>query len=251
MPAHDWTRVEDGIFHSFHLSWIAQLYERLNGGLLPEGYYALAEQCAGETIPDLLTLHSRGPEPAETDSFSTTGSSNMLLLEEAPPRVAIVTELDADAYVHKRRTLVIRHVSDDSVVALVEIVSAGNKSSRHAFEQFLDKILAALDQGLHLLIIDLHPPTARDPQGIHAAIAEALGSQVTGLDPAKPLTQVSYLARSGRRGYAQPLAVGDALTEMPLFLRKDRYVNVPLEETYSSAFASVPKHLRAILERSS
>jgi hypothetical protein len=43
MPVHDWTRVDHGTFHDFHTRWIAHLTEALNGGLLPAGYYAMAE----------------------------------------------------------------------------------------------------------------------------------------------------------------------------------------------------------------
>lgn len=35
MPLHDWTRVEAGMFHSFHNAWITHLGDTLNGGLLP------------------------------------------------------------------------------------------------------------------------------------------------------------------------------------------------------------------------
>jgi hypothetical protein len=45
MPIHDWTRVSDGTFHDFHIAWIAEIRNVLNGGLLPPGYYyAQAEQ---------------------------------------------------------------------------------------------------------------------------------------------------------------------------------------------------------------
>ena len=44
MPIHDWTRVDAGIFHDFHLGWIAEIRHVLNGGLLPPNYYALAER---------------------------------------------------------------------------------------------------------------------------------------------------------------------------------------------------------------
>lgn len=35
MPIHDWTRVTAGTWHDFHLAWIAELRNVLNGGLLP------------------------------------------------------------------------------------------------------------------------------------------------------------------------------------------------------------------------
>jgi hypothetical protein len=47
MPLHDWTLVDAGIFHAFHVSWIPEIQKVLDGGLLPEGYYALAEQHGG------------------------------------------------------------------------------------------------------------------------------------------------------------------------------------------------------------
>ena len=41
MPVHDWSRVGPGIFHHFHGKWIVAISDALNGGLLPEDYYAL------------------------------------------------------------------------------------------------------------------------------------------------------------------------------------------------------------------
>lgn len=57
MPLHGWARVESGIFHAFHTAWITEIQNSLNAGLLPENYYALAEQHASEYIPDVLKLH--------------------------------------------------------------------------------------------------------------------------------------------------------------------------------------------------
>jgi hypothetical protein len=44
MPAHDWTRVFPGTFHDFHSAWIVHLKETLNAGVLPDEFFALAEQ---------------------------------------------------------------------------------------------------------------------------------------------------------------------------------------------------------------
>jgi hypothetical protein len=30
MPLHDWTRVEAGVFHDFHATWIPEIKKRLN-----------------------------------------------------------------------------------------------------------------------------------------------------------------------------------------------------------------------------
>ena len=59
MPAHDWTQVEAGLFHAVHLSWMGELQRELNSGLLPEGFYAIAEQLAGGWQPEVIPL--KGP----------------------------------------------------------------------------------------------------------------------------------------------------------------------------------------------
>ena len=46
MPIHDWSRVDAGIFHHFHHGWIEEIARALNGGVLPDDYYAMAEQHA-------------------------------------------------------------------------------------------------------------------------------------------------------------------------------------------------------------
>jgi len=51
-----------------------------------------------------------------------------------------------------------------------QIVSPGNRGSQFALEQFVKKSLALLERGIHLLVVDLFPPTRGDPQGIHPAI---------------------------------------------------------------------------------
>ena len=63
MPMHDWTRVEAGIYHDFHHEWISEIKRALNRGLLPEDYYALAEQQAAGFGPDVLqSLMDRNTE---------------------------------------------------------------------------------------------------------------------------------------------------------------------------------------------
>src|SRR6202795_2682742 len=61
MPVHDWRRVSDGTFHDFHYSWVLEIKRALNRGLLPEGYYVMAEQLGGDLgAPDVLTLQEAG-----------------------------------------------------------------------------------------------------------------------------------------------------------------------------------------------
>ncbi len=158
MPVHDWTRVYAGLFHHFHQRWIQALCDRLNTGDLPPGYYALSEQVICGPIPDVLTLQLR------PDSLEPTGLSGGTSLAVAPPRTRFVLRAEADAYVAKASRIAIRHPSGQ-LVSVIEIVSPGNKGSRAPLRAFVEKAVDLLRQGIHLLVVDLFPPSARIPRG--------------------------------------------------------------------------------------
>jgi hypothetical protein len=245
MPIHDWSRVSAGTFHHFHATWIIDLMRALNAGLLPRDYYAMAEQIAGNVGPDVLTLEV----PPSEDNPPPAEGGGGVAVAPAPPKVRFTEETEEDLYARKQRQLVIRHSSDDRIVALVEILSPGNKASRDAIRSFTEKAAAVLRRGLHLLVIDLHPRTPRDPQGIHALIWGQFADSTITPPPDKPLTLVAYASDGTRkRAYLEPVAVGDALPDMPLYLTPEFYVNVPLETTYRTAYDAVPRRWRDVLE---
>jgi hypothetical protein len=153
-----------------------------------------------------------------------------------------------DLYARRRHRVVIRHSSGHDVVAMIEIVSPGNKASRHMLHSFVDKAVEVLEAGVHLLIVDLFPPGPRDPQGIHAAIWSEIEGEAFQLPPDKPLTLASYSAGPLKRAFIEPVAVGDVLPEMPLFLEPEFYVHVPLAGTYQAAWEGVPQFWRERLE---
>ena len=102
MPIHDWTRVNAGTFHHFHCSWITHVGESLNGGLLPHGFYAMAEQHAGRMIGDVITFQAgeldsvalgsiengtTEVDSGETEPFAgSDDDSGTIAVAEAPPR---------------------------------------------------------------------------------------------------------------------------------------------------------------------
>lgn len=248
MPIHDWMRVSAETWHDFHLAWIAELRNRLNGGVLLGDYYAMAEQLIGTMGPDVLTLQSPSCSDDGGTHESNTGG---LAVATAPPKPKLMGEAAGlEHYLHKQRHLVIRHSSGDRIVALIELLSPGNKSSRSAWESFVDKAVTALQEGYHLLLVDLFPPTLRDPNGVHAAIWEQYCAQSFQLPPATPLTLAAYATGPTTRAYVETTAVGCELLEMPLFLESEIYVNVPLEATYCAAFRGVPNRWKVPLEQS-
>src|SRR5262245_28196337 len=143
MPIHDWTRVSAGTFHHFHAAWVPEIAKALNGGILPPAYYAMAEQMAGEVGPDVLTLQAT-PADGEEKGGEPEGG---IALATAPPRVRFTAEFEIEAYARKRRTVVIHHGSDDRIVAMAEVLSLGNKASRHALRSLVAKVFACLQSG--------------------------------------------------------------------------------------------------------
>jgi hypothetical protein len=244
MPIHDWTRVDAGVFHDFHCSWVPELKKALNAGLLPPDYYALAEKIAGRLGPDDLTLHAQEPSA----DAGTPDLQGTLAVSVAPPRVKLAFRHEVEAYAWKRRSIVIRHSSNHRIVAVIEVLSPGNKASRHAVRALLDKAVSALDQGIHLLLLDLHPAGPRDPQGIHGLLWEVVTGEPYQRPTDKPLTLAAYVGGPVRLAYVEPVAVGDALPDIPLFLDPEQYVYVPLEAKYQAAYASVPRYYRKILD---
>jgi hypothetical protein len=237
MPAHDWTKVPAGIFHHFHFEWIAAIAHALNHGLLPKDYYALAEQCAGVFGPDVLTLQAPARAARKSRGSRRHGSAAIL----ARPRHKPIAQTEMEFYRAKQKMVTVRHVSDDEVIALVEIASPGNKSHRGRFREFVEKAAAFLDHGVHLSIIDLFPPGPRDPHGIHAAIWEEIsGKQEDWPRGRKNRLVASYECGAMVQAYLTFFAVGYRLADMPLFLEAGGCTEVPLEETYQKAFAEVP-----------
>lgn len=245
MPVHDWTRVNAGIFHDFHHAWIEELKRALNRGLLPRSYYALAEQYAGGFGPDVLTLQHLAPDAADDDEGP--GGAGRLALAP-PPQVRFTATTEMAHYVARQNSVVIRHATGDRVVALVEVVSPGNKSSRHSLQSFVEKAASALFEGYHLLILDLNPPGPRDRQGIHGAIWEEIEDDSYRAPADKPLTLAAYASGLVKRAFVEAIAVGDRLPDMPLFLTPEACVHVPLEATYQAAWSGVPRRWQSVLE---
>ena len=238
MPMHDWTRVDAGIYHHFHHEWISEIKRALNRELLPPDYYALAEQVAAGFGPDVLTLQDRTVATAYNGGGVAT---------QARPKPTYYTELPGEFQQRKKSMVAVRHVSGDHIVAIVEIVSPGNKNNANSFRAFVQKACELMEQRIHLLLLDPFPPGRRDPNGIHSAIWEQFTDEPFLLPPEKPLTMVAYDADLCTRAYIETVAVGDALPDMPLFLAPELYVMVPLEVTYQSAWDTVPTRWQRVI----
>jgi hypothetical protein len=241
MPIHDWSCVDPGIFHDFHQAWTIEIRNALNAGGLPPGFFAMVEQILGGPIPDVVTLRRR-PKP-----FEQPRDGGGVAVADSPPKARFVRSAEIDRYAGKANRIAIKHALGH-VVAVLEIVSPGNKSSGHALRSFVRKAEELLRQGINLLVVDLFPPSPRDPQGIHKAIWDEIVDEPFGLPSDKRLTVAAYAAGDLPMAYVEPVAVGDVLPEMPIFLEPGIYVPAPLESTYEATWIKCPEPVRELVE---
>ena len=127
MPIHDWTRVEAGDFHHFHQRWISAITGALNGGGLPPEFMAMAEQVTGRPIPDVVTLQTH---PLKS------GPGGVSLAPAPAPSARVIQKFERINYAKRADRVVIRH-GRGRVVAVIEILSPGNKESRNEIRSFV------------------------------------------------------------------------------------------------------------------
>jgi hypothetical protein len=238
MPIHDWTRVDTGTFHDLHQGWTIEIRNRLNGGVLPDGYFAMADRRVSGPEPDVVALRLRGPEP--------TGG---LIVAETPPWIkqAARVETEAARYARKANRIVIRQ-GLGRVVAILEVISPGNKDSKHAIASFVARAVDFLRNGIHVLVIDPFPPGPRDPNGIAQALwDELIGEPLSTSSASSPRIVAAIDAGEPLTAYVDTMAVGDPLPDAPLFLAPGWYVNVPLEQTYMASWEVTPGPIRALV----
>ncbi len=248
MPMHDWTMVDSWLFHDFHTLFLVEIRKGLNARL-PEGFYALAEQSLKSMVPDVRTLqsNSNGSGGGPVSNPQSSGSQTAVL-----PNLSVIDRVTAKRLGFKQKRVAIRHKTNDRLVAILEIVSPGNKASRKEWRRFVTEATAALQNGIHVFVIDPFPPPNFYLRGTHDAIWQSLGGKRYVPPPDQPLTCASYESSDPfaqeYRCFVQPGRPGVALPEAPLFLEPERFINVPLEELYSEAIKYVlPQHL-ALLE---
>ncbi len=250
MPINDWTIATAGTYHDFHLKWIAAMTDCLNAGILPPELFAMAEQIIGGPAPDVVTLRdwpeAPAPQPLSRGSQRPGGVATL-----PEPIVPPATEFSLAAgpnYVRKKSQVVIKHELGH-VISVIELVSPGNKHSHSEVDRLVKKATSLIDEGINLLVIDPFPPTPRDPTGIANLIWHEIDE--TGELPfsvQRPLVATSFQAKPAPIAHFNRFCVGDPLPPMPVFLIEDRYVMLPLEETYQKVWSALPLPIRRIFE---
>lgn len=158
---------------------------------------------------------------------------------------ALVEQRTGAKQIHAQRAnrIVVKHYLGRTV-AVIEIVSPGNKDTRASLRDFVEKAIDYLRAGVHLLVLDLFPASPRDPQGVHGLIWDEIGEKPFVLPKGRDRVLASYETGEERAAYVEVLSVGDVLPAMPLFVAEGMHVQVPLEETYQSAWFACPEDMR-------
>ena len=236
MPIHVWAKVPSGLFHHFHQDWSIEIARTLNHGRLPKGLTALVEQKTGTKEGDILAIESKDTYRRKNEDRGGT-----LTLER--PVTRIVRRSDQAFYADKANRIVIRHHLG-RIVAVIEIVSPGNKDGVKALRDFVEKIASYIDRGIRVVVIDLFPPTKRDPFGIHKAIWDQIVEEDFTFPPNTDRVMASYEAGTTKTAFVEPIGVGDTMRDMPLFVEEGIHVWLPLDSTYQTSWNATPEAIR-------
>lgn len=250
MAIHDWTRIFAGGFHHFHQAWVLRISDQLNRSILPDGYFAAAEQASGASYPDVVALEMDVQEPGNSDEFESTvlKQSGGVTVADAPPRVRFTFDSEVVQYAEKADRIAIRNVNGNKTVAIIEVISPGNKHSGLAFNKFREEVHFLIERGIQILIIDLFPPGTFDPEGIARGLQIESESLVPRTTNDEPLSFISLRVSDHVSGFVEFGCVGKDVPTMPLFLNSERYVNVPLNDSYAEAWTSFPRPWQKLLE---
>ena len=172
------------------------------------------------------------------------GRSGVAAAAPAEPRS--IDRIEVESYVRKANRIAVRH-RHGQTVAVIEIVSPGNKGSKAAMRSFVERSADLIQQGIHLLVIDLFPPGPRDPLGVHKLIWDEFEDRPFALPSLQSLTLAAYDAGE-RTAYVEFATVGENPPDMPIFLQPGIYVPTPLAATYAATWAVFPAPLKGLLE---
>lgn len=248
MPMHDWTRAGAGAYHNFRFLWVAALIDRLNAGLLPAGFFAMAERSIGQPESD-CGMKSNAGDGRNPQSEIRNPESRGCPIAPVRSRTRFVLSVppEQERYARKTHRVIVRHELGD-VVAVIEIVSPGNKDRLLSLQTFVWKAVDLIQQQVNLMVIDPFPPGQHDPEGVPATIWSEFSNEPFELPKDKPLTLAAFQVEPIKTAHIETIAVGDPLPDMPLFLYGEFGIDVPLEETYQTTWGVLPIELRELVE---
>jgi hypothetical protein len=239
MPLRDHFRPPlDNMRHweGLHGGWPMMIVASLRGRL-PRRYFAEPSVHSGTSAEiDVATFENEneGVQPAGDGNDNGGGVATAVW---APPRptLAVATDLPAqDVY----EVLVYDEKRRCRLVAAVEIVSPANKDRPEHRRAFAAKCAGLLRERVSVVIVDV--ATTRTPN-LYGELLDLLGRSDPGLNPEPPLLYATACRLTKRENewvletWSHPLALGQPLPTMPLWLADNLAVPLELEESYEQS----------------
>ncbi len=221
-------------WEGFHHAWATVIAQHLNREILPPDFYAEPEISVGPELEiDVATLELTRAERPDAGTATAVWS---------PPRPRIAAKVDfarLDGY----EVRVYQDLGGAELRAAIELVSPANKDRAGSRRTFAAKCAGYLRRGIGVVIVDI--VTARKAN-LHAELFDTLGvkSRRAAWRSSTGLYAVAYRAVTARKAprveaWPQPLALGEALPVLPLWLSLDLCVPLLLEESYVATCRSL------------
>lgn len=217
-------------WEGFHGGWPMRIVEDL-APRLPEGYAAEPRVHLGSFYEIDVSAFEHDQERAPMDSAPIAGGSAATSVA-AYPTPTLTVEVDfPEQYAYE--VLVFDVQRGRRLVAAVEIVSPANKDRPESRQLFVAKCCNLLRQDVCVSIIDL--VTIRR-FNLYAELLALLERSDPALDQATPIYAVTCRKGEGRSTkldtWLRPLAVGQPLPSLPLWLSGTESISLDLEASY-------------------
>jgi hypothetical protein len=219
-------------WEGFHGGWPMAIVQRLSP-LLPAEYTAEPRVHLG-TYCEIDVSTYEDDVPKQREGAAEAGAGGMATAVWAPPQPTLLIDADLTEQ-YEYEVLVYDQTRARQLVAAVEIVSPANKDRPESRRAFVTKCAALLQQRVCVSIVDL--VTTRD-FNLYAELLELIDRRDPAL-PEHPPCNYAVTCR-GRKvgrtsrleGWVYPLAVGQRLPTLPLWLTDDLAVSLELEASY-------------------
>jgi hypothetical protein len=201
-------------WHSFHNSWATYLSSQLNA-LLPEGYFAEANVQYGVEI-DVAAFEEHG---AGVPASGWT---------PPPPQTSVPLDLPGAIV----EVGVFSRSGGPTLAGAVELVSPANKDRQSHRDALVSKCASYLQAGVGLVLVDVVTERTAD---LHRELLGRLGVGEPGPGPALFGAAYRPVERGGVGAldiWREPVAVGQPLPTLPLWLRGGLCLPVGLEASY-------------------
>ncbi len=137
---------------------------------------------------------------------------------------------------------------DDAAVARIEMVTPGDRRNPAAVDRFVSGVVDSADGQFALLVVDPFPSEPASPGGLTAWLGRHDGGTLRSVGRAITVATRPYGPEA--RWSIAHVRLGDVLPDVPLDLGGGVTLTVPLQSSYTRAYAGTPRHLRTILDRS-